>query len=236
MPNTMSPRPDTPRPEHSLAELATRWAGASRVFQRHQLDFCCQGQRSLGEACAQRGLDPRAVVAELQAEIAPVPAEPWSERTRAQLIAHLLERYHEGHRREVPRLWQMAQKVERVHGDQPECPRGLADHLARLGQELEQHMQKEEQVLFPMLLAGAAWSAAGPIQCMMAEHDEHGRNLARTRELAHDLVPPASACGTWRALYLGLAEFEREVMEHVHLENHVLFPKAIGDGSAVSRN
>lgn len=219
---------DPIRPAATLAELATRWAGASRVFQRHRLDFCCQGQRSLAEACAQRGLDPSAVIAELQAELTPAPAEPWHERSPAQLIAHLLDRYHAAHRREVPRLWQMAQKVERVHGDKPECPRGLADHLARLGQELEEHMQKEEKVLFPLLLAGAGAAAAGPIHCMMAEHDEHGRNLARTRELAHDLVPPASACGTWRALYLGLAELEREVMEHVHLENHVLFPQAVG--------
>jgi regulator of cell morphogenesis and NO signaling len=93
-------------------------------------------------------------------------------------------------------------------------------------ERLEQHMRKEEQILFPLLLAEATTTARGPIDCLTAEHEEHGRDLARLRQLAHGFVPPTCACGTWRALYLGLHEFERAVMEHIHLENHVLFPRA----------
>lgn len=211
----------------TLAALATAWAGASRVFQRHGLDFCCHGDRSLADACRARGLAPETVLAELRAELQPRSAdERLDDRPTAQLIVHLVDHFHAGHRRELPRLLAMARKVEAVHRDKPECPRGLAAHLALLTDELERHMQKEEQVLFPMLLADHAGAAAAPILCMVGEHEEHARNLAELRRLAHDYVPPAAACGTWRALYLGLAELEHDVMEHVHLENHVLFPRA----------
>ncbi len=137
------------------------------------------------------------------------------------------DHFHAGHRQELPRLLAMAAKVEHVHADKPDCPRGLAAHLQAMTGRLEQHMQKEETVLFPMLMAGAAARAVAPIQVLTAEHEEHGRDLARLRTLAHAFVPPPGACGTWRALYLGLAEFERAIMEHIHLENHVLFPGAL---------
>ena len=213
--------------EHTLAELAVAWAGASRVFLRHGLDFCCKGQRSIAAACAAKGLDPNAVLAELRAAATPVPDdERWDDRPTAQLLTHILDQYHAGHRAELPRLVRMAQKVEAVHADKADCPHGLAAHLQHVAHELEQHMQKEELVLFPMLLEGAWRQAGGPIAVMEEEHLEHGENLARLRSLAHDFVPPPQACATWQALYLGLAELEREVMQHIHLENHVLFPRA----------
>jgi regulator of cell morphogenesis and NO signaling len=89
-------------------------------------------------------------------------------------------------------------------------------------------MQKEEQVLFPLLLAGARGAARMPVACLTAEHDEHAVDLRLSRELAHGFVPPEHACTTWRALYRGLDAFERDVMEHIHLENHVLFPTVSG--------
>jgi regulator of cell morphogenesis and NO signaling len=217
----------------TLAELAANWAGASRVFQRHDLDFCCQGKRTLADACRERRLAVDELVAELRAELTPVAdANNWRELPQVQLIAHVVDHYHAGHRAELPRLVAMAEKVERVHGGRPECPTGLVAHLHTLTRELELHMQKEEQVLFPMLVAGGGARARAPIECLTAEHDEHGRALARMRELAHGYVPPEHACGTWRALYLGLADFEREVMEHVHLENHLLFPRALDAAGA----
>jgi regulator of cell morphogenesis and NO signaling len=135
--------------------------------------------------------------------------------------------YHEPHRQELPRLLAMAERVEKVHGDKPACPRGLAALIAGLAAELTQHMQKEEQILFPMLARGEGANAARPIQVMEQEHEDAGAVLASMRALATDYQPPAEACGTWRALYLGLDEFERELMQHVHLENYVLFPRAM---------
>ena len=211
----------------SLAELATTWAGASRVFLRHGLDFCCHGQQSIAAACAKKGLDADRILAELRTEVQPLAADArWDERPIAQLLTHLVDHYHAGHRQELPRLVQMAERVEAVHGDKADCPRGLPAQLRHVAQELELHMQKEEMVLFPMLLAGNGAQASGPIFVMEAEHEEHGRNLTKLRQIAHDFVPPPQACGTWRALYLGLAEFERDVMQHIHLENHVLFRRA----------
>lgn len=214
----------------TLADLASNWAGASRVFQRHDLDFCCQGSRTLADACRERRLPVDDLVAELRAELTPIPEiDNWRERPLVQLIAHIVDRFHAGHRQELPRLIAMAEKVERVYAGRPDCPVGLASHLRTLAPDLEQHMQKEEVVLFPMLIAGAGARASAPIRCLTDEHDDHGRALAKMRELAHGYVPPPHACGTWRALYLGLAEFERAVMEHVHLENHVLFARALRD-------
>jgi len=215
-------------PDTTLAELAATWAGASRVFQRHELDYCCRGAQTLAAACRERRLPVAELVAELQAAVTPLePAADWSRLPQVQLIAHLVDHFHAGHRRELPRLQAMAGKVEQVHARHPRCPHGLADALATTAHDLELHMQKEEHVLFPLLVAGGAKSAWAPIQCLTAEHDEHGRALARLRELAHAFVAPDDACPTWRALYLGLHEFERAVMEHIHLENHVLFPRAL---------
>jgi regulator of cell morphogenesis and NO signaling len=89
------------------------------------------------------------------------------------------------------------------------------------------HLAKEEQVLFPLIRSGQGRLAAGPAHAMEREHQDHGRNLARMRDLTNDLTPPQEACTTWRALYLRLESLENELMEHIHLENNVLFPRAL---------
>ena len=224
----MTQTTETITPRNTLAELAATRAGASRVFYRHGLDFCCHGRISLAEACAKRHLDVDALVSEIEKEIkAPGNFERWDQRPIAELIEHVLVQFHKAHREELPRLLAMAKKVEAVHSDKPNCPKGLAAHLEHLAGELELHMQKEEEVLFPMLNSSRAFMASMPIQMMEEEHNDHALNLARVRELAHDFKLPPEACGTWTALYLGLAELEQQVMEHIHLENNVLFPRAL---------
>jgi regulator of cell morphogenesis and NO signaling len=211
-----------------LADLATTRAGASRVFQRHRLDFCCGGQRELAVACAEKGLNPDVVLAEIAAEArADDSFERLDEVAPAALIDHILERFHEPHRAELVRLLAMARKVERVHGDKESCPVGLAAHLTRMQDELESHMRKEEQVLFPLIRSGHGSIARMPVQVMEAEHRDHARNLATLRNLTSDYTAPDEACATWRALFLGLAELEKELMLHIHLENNVLFPNAL---------
>ncbi len=215
-------------PNTTLADLAATRAGASRVFYRHDLDFCCHGRVSLAEACAKKQIAVDGLVRELEAETTIEPDfRRWDEQPIADLIQHLLEHFHAPHRAELPRLLEMARKVEKVHADKSTCPRGLADQLARIAEELEMHMQKEEQMLFPMILAGRGRSASMPIQVMEEEHEDHGRNLALVRELTHEFTPPEEACGTWRALYLGLHELDELLMQHIHLENNVLFPRAL---------
>jgi regulator of cell morphogenesis and NO signaling len=215
-------------PHRTLAELATRHAGATRVFQRHGLDFCCHGQISLADACAARALDLDALQRELAAEEhAPADFERWDERPLGALIDHVLARYHEPHRSELVRLLAMARKVAAVHGAKPAHPAGLLPHLERMADEIELHMRKEEQVLFPLIRGGHGRMAGMPIETMEREHEDHGRNLELLRGLTDGYRAPADACNTWKALYLGLAELERELMEHIHLENNVLFPRAL---------
>ncbi len=215
-------------PLSTLADLATSHAGASRVFHRHRLDFCCHGRVTLEAACAAQRLDVGALINELTTEQArDTSFRAWDQAPLRELIAHLLERFHADHRAELPRLIEAAAKVERVHEDKPDCPRGLAAHLMRMAEELEDHMQKEEQVLFPMVERGHGAMAAMPVHVLEHEHRDHALNLQRLRKLAHDFAPPPEACNTWRALYLGLAALERDLMEHIHLENNVLFPRAL---------
>ncbi|MET1077639.1 MAG: iron-sulfur cluster repair protein YtfE [Pseudomonas sp.] len=216
--------------DHSLGHLACQIPGATRVFHALRLDFCCAGQKSLRQAALERGLDALDVQARLLA-LPPADHESadWRDAPLDSLIAHLLQRYHEVHRQQLPELIRLAARVEQVHGWRADAPQGLTEFLLSLQQELDSHMQKEEQVLFPMIVRGAGPLAGGPISVMCYEHDQHGAALAQLLELAHDLQPPDDACTTWRALYRGLDELHRDLMQHIHLENHVLFPRALGE-------
>jgi regulator of cell morphogenesis and NO signaling len=216
-------------PERTLADLAVSVAGASRVFHRHGLDFCCHGKVSLANACADRELEVDALIAELEREERndDTRFQSWDDVDLDALIAHILTRYHEPLRAELPRLIAMALKVENVHSEKPACPRGLGSFLQFMQSEIESHMGKEEEVLFPLIISGLGTQAKMPVMVLEREHDDHGQNLAKLRELARNFEAPPEACGTWRALYLGLAELERELMEHIALENNVLFPRAL---------
>jgi regulator of cell morphogenesis and NO signaling len=217
-----------PDPRTTLAELAVRFPAATRVFYAHGLDFCCRGRRPLAEACAEKGLDAEEVLAAVaSAEEAGADLTYWGDAPLAELIGFVTSHYHRRLREELPQLVAMAEKVEAVHGEKPECPRGLASHLRQVHGAVLDHLEKEEVVLFPMILAGRGSETAAPVQVMEHEHDDHAVALARTRALTGDLEPPAEACTTWRALYLRLVELERELMEHIHLENNVLFPRAL---------
>ncbi len=216
--------------DQSLGQLARRIAGATRVFHENSLDFCCGGKHSLREAAAARGLDAGAIAERLSRlqSFAQAGEHNWAAAPAAELIDHILNRYHEVHREQLPELIRLARRVEQVHGERQDCPAGLADHLAAMQQELESHMQKEEQVLFPMLLGGHGAAAFGPISVMRMEHEQHGEALQRLAEITHDISLPRDACNTWRALYLGLRALRDDLMEHIHLENNILFEGAAG--------
>lgn len=201
--------------------------GATRIFHTHHINFCCGGQIPLREAAQRIGLDTDKLVAELEA-LAPNETDDhdWQSASNDELIDHILTRYHDTHRRQLPELIRMARRVEQVHGDHVTCPRGLADLLSEIHQEMESHMQKEEQFLFPMLRRDLGAHALGPITVMRHEHDDHGASLERLLVLTDDINPPKGACTTWRALYTGLREFRDDLMQHIHLENNLLFERA----------
>ncbi len=206
----------------SLGQLAVQIPGATAVFRRFKLDFCCGGQQSLADACAQKGLDADTILSEIEG-LVPVQVEP-DTRSPSQLIDHVLSRYHEVHRQQLPELIRMARRVEAVHRDHPLVPQGLANHLETMEQELLDHMAKEEQVLFPLLKQGGHPMVIHPIGMMRHEHVSHGAQLERLAALAHQHQPPAGACNTWQALYAGTARLAEDLVDHIHLENNVLFP------------
>lgn len=218
----------------SLADLARDQPSATRVFLRHHLDFCCGGRRSLGEACERLGLDPAQILRELAEEArrgANPDATRWDTRSQAELADFIEAHYHAALRRDLPALIEAARKVERVHARKPSVPAGLADVLVELAEELETHMMKEERILFPLLRRGARGEAVYlPVRMMESDHDGHGVQLAQIRRLTGDLRIPPEACATWTALYNGLAHLEAELMEHIHLENNILFSRATREG------
>ena len=210
--------------EQTLGEIASGLPGATRIFRQYHMDFCCGGARSLGEEAERRGVNLDTLSAELEAlKASPSPDKDWKSATSKELIAHVLERYHVRHRQQLPELIRLAEKVESVHAEHPTVPTGLAAHLAEMLRELEDHMQKEERILFPMILRGQGQMAAGPISVMESEHVLHGEALEKMLMLAHQLKLPDGACNSWRALYLGVGELRDDLMEHIHLENNILF-------------
>jgi len=208
--------------DQSLGSIAVNLPGATAVFRASKLDFCCNGHVSLRQAAQDRNLDLDALLGQLSA--LEHDDELPDEMTVEALIDHILARYHDVHRAQLPELIRMARRVESVHQANPNVPAGLADLLETMEQELLQHMMKEEQILFPMLRTGGHPFVSQPIGMMRTEHTSHGEALDRINALTNDATPPAGACNTWRALYLGLAQLSDDLQNHIHLENNVLFP------------
>ena len=156
---------------------------------------------------------------------APVPITAGALATQ-ELIEYIVSRFHAGHREQLPELIRLSRRVEHVHAGHPRCPAGLADELEAHLQEMESHMLKEEQVLFPMLARGMSAPAQGPITVMKFEHDQHLDAVERIHRLTQDLILPDGACNTWRNLYEGLIFYAQELTQHIHLENDVLFTHA----------
>ena len=225
-------------PETTVAEIATSAPATIRIFQDHQIDYCCGGKIPLAQACTAHGLDVDALVKELQAATAPASQEPvWANESLTALIRHIQARYHEPLRVELPRLDAMLDKVASRHGDHlPETLLPLQRAFKGLQAELLMHMTKEDRVLFPIIVALEAGEPVpvadalhwiqSPIAAMEADHEEAGRALAFIRDVTGSFAPPEWACPTFRGLYYGLSQLEADMHLHVHLENNILFPRA----------
>jgi regulator of cell morphogenesis and NO signaling len=218
----------------TLADYVTANPSTARVFERYGLDYCCHGNRSLADACAEAGLDWRAVEADL-VQVPELAATPPTQ-TVTSLIGHIVTTHHTYLRRELPRLADLMAKVVVAHGERHPEVAAVQATLAEITDDLFPHLVKEERILFPLtieLLGAVApvtfqcGSVANPITVMHAEHDRVGELLSTLRRQTGGYQVPDDACPTWRALYAGLAELEQDTHTHVHLENNVLFPKII---------
>jgi len=226
----------------TVREIALQQPTSIRVFEQYGIDYCCGGRKPLGEACAARSLEVDAVIAALETAATGTEAKPEdvTEKSLAGLCAHIVATHHEYVKRELPRLSALADKVVNRHGEShPELP-VIHTTLARLSEELAQHLGKEEIVLFPYIAKleravaeggtlpeGCFGAVSNPIAMMTREHDDAGLLLEVIRNKSGHFTPPEGACPTYHAFFDGLREFEQDLHQHIHLENNVLFPRAI---------
>ncbi|MGE4159981.1 MAG: DUF542 domain-containing protein, partial [Planctomycetota bacterium] len=177
--------------QDTLAHLAAVHPWASKVFQKFNLDYCCQGSRSVEKACQQSGIDASAVLEELQREEVnhSGPAVNWDQVADGEILEHITHHYHESHRKELPRLIHMADKVESVHKGKPGVPKGLGELLRELFLDLEKHMAEEEERVFPAIRRQQD-GLTSALKALSADHESAGRVLHHFDLMTSDCVPP----------------------------------------------
>jgi regulator of cell morphogenesis and NO signaling len=227
----------------TVRDLAVEIPGATRVFEKAGIDYCCGGQRSLSDACANAGVTVADLMNSLEsAKSSHAPGEEpnFLMATLAELIDHIVEKHHVFTKVEIQRLRALLDKVYGVHGaNHPELTQ-LRSLFQALSSELEPHMPKEEAVLFPYVvrMETAARNqrpiypppfvtVANPVRMMMLEHESAGYLLEKMRQLTSDYAPPPDACMSYQTLYAALDAFEKDLHQHIHLENNILFPRAV---------
>ena len=224
----------------SVGAWVTEYPATSRVFEQHRIDYCCGGGRPLVEACAKGAVDVQTVLGELNDVISRTALEDAADEnvssmSLTELCDSIVATHHEYLKRELPRLTQLVDKVVRVHGGDHEWLAQLGTSFQQLRDELNPHMLKEEQVLFPAIRtieqsqevpAFPFGSVDNPIHMMEHEHDVAGQALKAIREASSDFTLPDGGCNTFRAMLDGLRELEGDLHRHIHKENNVLFPRA----------
>ena len=219
--------------DRTVGEIVAETPGLARVFQSFSIDFCCQGGRTLREACDLKGIAPDAVIDQLEAGMKEKgePAENPALLPPVELVDHIVSTHHAYLKGDLPRLHAMSERVARVHGGHTPSLVEVFNVFCAMEEELTSHLMKEETILFPAIVAmnqgGSVMPLDGPVACMLQEHDDAGAALARLRELTNGFTPPPEACNTYRALFAGLLELEEDLHRHIHLENSVLFPAAL---------
>lgn len=217
-------------PAHSkgetVAEVLLRHPAGTRVLERHRIDYCCGGQEPFRQACARAGIDAEALLAELSAVERHEVLPDWPALPLGALCDAIERIFHRPLRDEFVRLEALARKVRDVHGERHPELVDLYRRYAALMEELTNHMTKEERILFPMIRR-IGKAPPPPIGVMMHEHEDAGAALEAMRKLTHDYAVPDDACHSYRALYVGLAALEQALHEHIHVENNILFPRAL---------
>lgn len=216
-----------------ITDIVRTAPATARAFERLGIDYCCRGAEALGEACERANVPLERALVELTEAARGRTARGIPDSVEG-LIVRIVDEHHAFTRAELERLEPLCAKVVRVHGEKrPELCR-VAELFVRLRDNLLPHMFKEERVLFPAIRSLATGAPAAfpfgsiesPLAVMDAEHNEVGALLEELSAITQRYAPPEGACSSYRALYAGLADLQRDLHEHVHLENHVLFPLA----------
>jgi regulator of cell morphogenesis and NO signaling len=226
----------------TVREFALEHPAATRIFERLGIDYCCGGDHTLEEACESANLAIEQVLRSLEAAASPVGDvdQDWAVEPLSVLIAHIQGAHHVYAREEIEQLPQLLEKVCSAHGTKHPELGEIRETFANLADELRMHMMKEEMVLFPHVLRmeQAAeldteitpppfGTVRNPVAMMLHEHDDAGAALRRMRAASNAFTLPEDACTSVRTLYRRLAAFEADLHQHIHLENNILFPRAI---------
>lgn len=224
----------------SLAQIVNTNHRAATVFEKYHLDFCCKGKRTLQQACTESEIKIEEVLSDLErtAQGKSIPIH-YENMSLTQLADYIVLTHHSYVKKEMPAILSYLEKVAFKHGDRhPEMIR-ILELFATVKEEMGQHMQKEEQILFPRIKEVEQQLGEGsemiinnsfllsPISMMEQEHDHAGSLLSEIRKLTNDYTPPADACTTYKLSFAALQAFEQDLHQHVHLENNILFPKAL---------
>ena len=226
----------------TVRELVNEMPGATRIFEKFKIDYCCGGNAPLTEACSRAGVDVQEITHLLESTAATknTAGADYNELSLPALIDHIVTKHHVYTKDEMVRLEALMNKVVSVHGDNHPELRQVNVLFTRLCEELKPHMFKEEQILFPYIVqldrsvtdkVKAPFAPFGtvnnPVRMMMMEHDAAGEILRKLRKLTSDYAVPADVCISYKTLYEALEALEQDLHQHIHLENNVLFPKAI---------
>lgn len=219
--------------EKTVGDLAVENPAAARVLEKHGIDYCCGGKKTLETACKDRGIAPETLLDELAASKPDPEERDWKTAPLHDLIAHIVTRHHAYLKSELPRIAVLFAKVLRAHGEREPRLAEANEVFEVLKEELDAHLMKEEMILFPAITRleagsspGAPCSIGHPIARMEYEHESAGRALAQIRHLTFDYYVPDEACNTYRAVFAALIELESDLHRHIHLENNILFPRA----------
>jgi regulator of cell morphogenesis and NO signaling len=216
----------------TLSQIVTENYQAARVFEKYGLDFCCKGKRSLSLACAEKSIEPAALIAELESVLnEEEAANDFNNYSLSELAGYITRVHHTYVKLNGPQALHYVARVASKHGDRFPYMKEVYLRFAELMEDLEAHMQKEEKVLFPRIRQIEAGLLSGkevlaPISVMEAEHDRAGELLQEIRSLTNNYNAPEGACTTHRLALSALQAFEQDLHQHVHLENNLLFPKA----------
>ena len=229
--------------QHTLAAIVADRHQAAAVFEKYQLDFCCRGKRTLQQACEEKQIAVEPVIEELQQVFdtgSAVQDQVVLAMSASQLVDYIVLKHHLYVRQAMPLILQHLERVATKHGDRFPYMQQVLELFTVLQQEMDCHMQKEEQVLFPRIkevekavqqngpkTALNLGYISQPIHMMETEHEEAGNLMSEIRQWTSDYTPPADACTTFRISMAELRAFEEDLHRHVHLENNVLFPRIV---------
>lgn len=235
--------------ETNVKEIALSNPGARQILEDAGIDYCCGGGKSLQEACLKADVVESEILSRLRQNserVSPNESQ-WVSAPLAELTKHIRERHHQYVRASIPSLRALLAKIREKHGIKHRELGDIEKLFGNVAREMLMHMQKEEQILFPFIdaLQRAAngkesieppffQTVKNPIYSMMKEHDSAGELMRRIRAATDGYRAPADACTSYQAVYQGLEEFEKDLHLHVHLENNILFPRAVEMETAVA--